>query len=156
MELNRTMKYTISILSITLILLFALYGCKKRAHKVNPDYIGTWWWCGGRDSCYCNSLSNLEIDEKSHGIKTYVGTGTEAEKYTIKGIVRIKGDKFKLGMFTSYTINQEPMKLDSSFCYDGNKVTWSMIMGKTTWYKEHEYLYTLIIKTGLNIMNNET
>lgn len=87
------------IYGLCIVVLSFSVACKKKVATVNPDYVGYWI---GYDS---NKSYSLLIGSDSKGVYESYGAAT----FTVRGTVKIKGDKLKI--FTKkLSVDQAPAK----------------------------------------------
>ena len=92
-----------------LFLSISLYSCKKNAVKMNENFVGDWSTLDSNEQ----SLKILVIDENG---RAYYAEGNFEYNEGRKRIARLENDQLYIGSKFSFTVNQEPMPIDSSEC----------------------------------------
>lgn len=119
-------------IKITLLLLlcpFILATCGKKATKINPDYVGGWYYC--YDPCVSCS-AKIVIDEKSHG--EYESWVEDTPDIRRKGIARVKNGVLSIGLRIKWNIDQPPTRL-STVCPNSWNYEWYMMLNGDTFYR---------------------
>jgi hypothetical protein len=80
---------------VLLILLVGfMVACGKKAHKVDPLYLGTWY---GVDTKYRYTLV-VKDDDRGEWNKTELGTFVGGSSTTANGHVRVSGKNLRIGI----------------------------------------------------------
>ena len=105
---------------IILLFAFGLFvGCGKKAHKVDPMYVGTWQ---GNDNKYSYALV-VRNGERGEWSKREIGTLMGGSVTTANGHVRVLGGNLRIGL-KKLSLDQEPQQIGPNFTLKLDGVTY--------------------------------